>query len=244
MKNIALYLVLALALCGFSCSLKRNDMKILTENYPPLSFEENGKVTGYGAEVVQAIQEELGTNVQPVLLKWDEAYQRALKEKNVVLFTMEKTAEREGKFNFIGPLGNNTTYFYALADKEITITDLKDAKHAIGIATTTNWFTEQMLKDQGFTNLLSNTDPLETIKCLKESKAELGVFTDLTFPQLCMEAGFAPDAFKPVFELTHTEYYIAISKSTDPETVELWENAYKKLVDSGKIDQLKEKWLP
>jgi len=40
-----------------------HELSILTENYPSLSFEEDGVVSGYGADVVIAIQKILGTDL-------------------------------------------------------------------------------------------------------------------------------------------------------------------------------------
>jgi len=232
-----------LAILCVSCTRKNVKMTILTENYPPLSYAENGVVTGYGAEVVAAIQKELNTDAVPVVLPWDEAYNRALAEPNVVLFTMEKTADREGKFNFIGPLGANTSYFYSLASNPTMLTDLEAAGKVKAITTTTNWFTEQFLKDKGFGNLISKPDPLENLKLLVNKEADLGVFTDVTFPQLCKEAGIPPDSLKPVLELMKSEYYIAISKATDPKVVKTWEKAFAKIQANGTLKELKNKWF-
>jgi len=41
---------------------------------------------------------------------------------------MEKTPEREGKFHFIGPLGENVSSFYALRESDISVPDLEAAK--------------------------------------------------------------------------------------------------------------------
>lgn len=243
MKKMLFFVLIALVVLSAACQKKPKGMTIITENYPPLSFESGGKITGFGAEVVEAIQHELKTDYQPILMPWGEAYERALKEPNVVLFTMERTPEREGKFHFIGPLGANTTYFYALRENGSALSDLEAARQAIGIATTKNWFSEQILKEKGFTNLLSNLDPLEAIQLMMEGKAELGIFTDVTFPQICEKAGVSPEAFKPVLELQQSEYYIAISKATDESIVEHWRTTFERLGNEGVIDQIRERWI-
>jgi polar amino acid transport system substrate-binding protein len=242
-KSVIMILVILAIIC-LSCTRKSGEMTILTENYPPLSYEENGVVTGYGADVVAALQQELNTDITPTLLPWDKAYTRALNEPNVVLFTIEKTPEREAKFNFIGPLGANTAYFYALAENPLELADLDAASRVKAIATTTNWFTEQYLVAQGFNNLISKTDPIDNLKMLVSTEADLGVFTDLTFPQICKEAGIAPETLKPVLHLMQSEYYIAISKATDPKIVRLWEAAFAKLQADGTLANLKGKWFP
>lgn len=244
MQKTMLLMMAILAILCVSCSKKNVELTILTENYPPLSYEENGVVTGYGAEVVAAIQKELKTNATPVIMSWDEAYNRALNEENVVLFTMEKTPERELQFNFIGPLGANTAYFYALASNPIELANLEAAAKVKAVTTTTKWFTEQFLKERGFNNLVSKADPIDNLKMVMNKEADLGVFTDVTFPQLCKEAGVAPDSLKPVLQLMQSEYYIAISKATDPKIVQAWEKAFATLQQNGTLENLKGKWFP
>ncbi len=243
MKKTMLTLLAILALFCVSCTRKNVEMTILTENYPPLSFIENGVVTGYGADVVAAIQTELKTKAVPQILAWDDAYTRALTEPNVVLFTLEKTEERADKFFFLGPLGANTSYFYSLAANPLVLPDLEAAGKVKSISTTTNWFTEQFLKQKGFTNLSSKPDPLDNMKSVINKEAELGVFTDVTYPQLCKEAGVSPDTLKPVLELMKSEYYIAISKATDPKIVKEWETAFAKIKDNGSLENLRNKWF-
>lgn len=244
MKKASLLLMVLGVLIFVSCARKETPMTILTEDYPPLSYLENGVVTGYGADVVAAIQAELQTKAVPELMNWDAAYKRALTEPNVVLFTMEKTPEREDKFFFIGPLGDNISSFYTLKDSELAVPDLKTAQGVKAIATTTDWFTEQYLKEQGFTNLVSKPDPKDDIRMLTDKVADLSVFTDVTYPQIAKDAGIDPAALKPVLELMKTEYYIAISKQTDPKTVGRWREAFAKLQRDGSLKAIKDKWFP
>ena len=237
-------ILLAALLLFVGCARKETPLTILTEDYPPLSYLDNGTVTGFGAEVVAAIQKELGTAYQPSLVNWDDAYQRALNEPNIVLFTMDKTPEREDKFHFIGPLGESVASFYALAGSEIKLPDLEAAKSVPSIATTTEWFTEQYLKEKGFANLASHPDPQQAIRSLMEKKSELSVFTDITYPRLAKDTGIDPTALKPVLELLRSQYYMAIAKQTDPKIVEKWRQAFAKLDRDGTLKTLKEKWFP
>lgn len=244
MRKFFCLFLLVISLLAVSCARKGSELTILTENYPPLSYVEDGVAKGYGADIVAAIQHKLNTDFTPQLLDWDEAYQRALNERNIVLFTMEKTPEREDLFYFIGPLGKNTAFLYARADSKIELAELDDAKKISSIATTTNWFTEQYLIEKGFTNLVSKPDPVETLRMVINQEAELGVFTDITFPELALSAGYDPADLKPVFELMSSEYYIAISKKTDSSIVEKWENAFADLQNDGTVNSIYERWFP
>jgi len=81
MKKLNCLLILFITLLALSCIRKDNELTILTEHYPPLSYVEDGVAKGYGADIVAAIQKELNTDVTSQLLDWDQAYQKALNEK-------------------------------------------------------------------------------------------------------------------------------------------------------------------
>ncbi|MGC9362463.1 MAG: substrate-binding periplasmic protein [Candidatus Syntrophosphaera sp.] len=219
-------------------------MTILTENYPPLSYVQDGKVTGYGTDVVAAIQQELGTDFSPRITSWEEAYEIALNEPNVVIYTIEKTPERADKFYFIGPLGANTSSFYALSDNGIKLETLEEAKAVDTIATTKNWFTEQYLKEQNFTNLVSRETPYENIDMLLNGEADLAPFTDVTYPELAKAAGIDPSELKPVMRLFSSEYYLALSRKTDTQVILDWEQAFATIERDGTLQKIKDKWFP
>lgn len=243
MKRTGLLIALALLLLLSACGKKMPELSLVTEAYPPLTFEQDGKLSGYGVDVVEAIQKKLGTNFQTRLMSWDEAYQKALSEANVVIFTLEKTPEREELFHFVGPLGANTASVYVPKSSTLNFESLEDLRKLSSIATTGNWFTEIYLKEQGFENLLSMADPKDNIRAVISGEADASVFTDITYPLLATDAGIAADELSPVYTLMTTEFYIGISKATDAKVVELWQKAFDDLAQDGRIDELKDKWL-
>jgi len=242
-KTLAITLIIGALLLISSCSTAKPDLKILTENYPPLSYAEDGVATGFGSDVVNAIQADLGIDYPIEVQSWDEAYATALNEANVVLFTMDKTPKREESFYFIGPLGSNVASFYANSEQLVQLQDIDEAKSCKAIGTTTNWFTEQYLLEQGFENLASKGDPLETLRMLANKEVDLAVFTDVTLPELCREANIGIETLSPVLELLSTDYYIAISKASDAKVVEDWQKAFARLQESGKLEELRTKWF-
>jgi len=51
-KTLAITLIIGALLLISSCSTAKPDLKILTENYPPLSYAEDGVVTGSSDQVL------------------------------------------------------------------------------------------------------------------------------------------------------------------------------------------------
>jgi polar amino acid transport system substrate-binding protein len=134
--NKTMYLLMIFVLVLGACSKANENMVILTENYPPLSYIEDGEVTGFGSDVVNAMQAELGTAYPIQMKSWDEAYTTALPEANVLLFTMDRTPERENDFHFIGPLIKRAS-LYANSNRSHS-KNLEEGRNVAAIGTNTN----------------------------------------------------------------------------------------------------------
>lgn len=247
-KIVILVACLALLVLFISCSKSapkaEANLILLTEEYPPLTYAVGDSLTGYGTEVVAALQKVLQTNYKTTVMNWDAAYQRALNEPNIVIFTMEQIPERQDLFHWIGPLGANKTNFYVRKKSNLKIDSLAAAKDIEAIGTVTNWFSEQYLKQQGFTNLVSTAEPESVVINLMKRQVDVAVLTDLSYMMIALNAGYLPTEMKPVFELMSTNYYIGISKKTDKAIVEKWQQAFSQIVQDGTLAKIKNKWLP
>ncbi len=249
-KTVLAILLTFIVLCSCSTinksgiSPKENELQILTEDYPPLSFEKDGKVTGFGTEVVREILHRLNISDNIRILPWEEGYNLCLKNPNVVLFTMKRTELRENLFHWIGPIGSNNTIFYAKKGSGIQINNMEDAKNVSKIATCSAWFSEQDLKDAGFTNLISSLVPTENVRQLVEGEVDLSIFTDITIPEIALQAGYSIDDLEPVFTVSTGYFYIAISKTTPQSFVEMWKQTFRAMCEDGTFNKIYDKWIP
>lgn len=243
MAKITLLICPLVALALVSCQKSIEPMQILTEEYPPISFAIGDSISGYATDVVRALQEKIGSKDQIVLGNWTQLYSKALREKNVVLFSMEQTPQRKDLFNWIGPLGEHTSSFYVRADSPITLPNPESAKELKSIATTSDWFTEQFLKEQGFQNLVSSAQPTDNVDQVMKGTADATILSDLTAASIIIESGYEPDQLKPIMEVMKSKYYITISKKTSPRVVSRWEKAYREIVADGTLDKIRSAWI-
>ena len=223
-KMLIILCVFTLLFC-LSCAKKQPEVTLLTENYPPLTYLDGDIVTGYAAEIVNAMQKVMKTDYKPTVLTWDKAYQRAISEP-------------------IGPLGVNKTFFFSLANSELDISNLDEAKEVGAIGTVTDWFSEQYLKDKGFTNLVSSPNPTEVIEMLMNKKVDMIAFTDMACKMIAEKARYSYSDLMPQFEFMSTGYYIGISKQTDARIVDKWEKAFQAIQRDGVISKQKARWFP
>jgi polar amino acid transport system substrate-binding protein len=219
-------------------------IQMMTEEYPPVTFMKNGKVTGFVTDMVREISARQGIQDNIRLTSWDEAYKVTLSNPNVVLFSAERTDKREKLFQWVGPVGKNSAIFYAKKGSGIRMNSTDDARKVAAIATTSNWFTEQDLKSRGFTNLVNSPLPTDNVRKLMKGEVELSIFTDITVPQIVTNAGYSMDDLEPVFPLSSTYFYIAMSLGTPPEMVKKWQSILDELKKDGTFEKIYRIYLP
>jgi len=220
-------------------------LQIYTEQYPPLSFRNSfGQITGFGTDVVNEIMKRNHSFCEIKLSLWSNGYELALNNPNFCLFTMDRTELREELFNWVGPIGTNTTYFYTKAGSGISITTLDEARSLNAVGTVSSWFSDQYLRENGFTNLVSDSDPAVMVEKLMSGQIDAAVCTDVTFPDILKASGYQYNEVNPAFVLMSSDYYIAFSKGTSASIVNQWQDALDAAKTDGTYVAIYRKWFP
>lgn len=220
-------------------------LQIYTEQYPPLTFRNNfGEISGFGTDIVQEIMKRNSIYADITLTMWSIGYDLALVNPNFCLFTMDRTPIRDTLFQWVGPLGTNATYFYTRAGSGITITSLDDARNLSAIGTVTSWFSDQYLRDLGFTNLVSDPDPEVMTEKLFQDEIQAFVCSSVTFPDILRGLGYNYNQVVPEFVLLSSDYYIAFSKNSSPAMVDQWQSALEAMRSDGTYDAIYHRWFP
>ena len=208
-------------------------IQIYTEQYPPLTFRNSsGQITGFGSDIVYEIMKRNGQFFDIILSSWSNGYELALNNPNVCLFTMDRTEIRENLFQWVGPIGTNTTWFYTKAGSGITINSIDDAKNLVSVGTVDSWFSNQYLVELGFSNLVANSDPAVMAQKLIAGEIDAFVCTGVTFPDILKSIGYDYSEVDPSYSLMSSDYYIAFSKNTSQVIVDQWQSA----LDAIKLD--------
>jgi ABC-type amino acid transport substrate-binding protein len=143
----------------------------------------------------------------------------------------------------VGPLGTNTTYFYTKNGSGITISSIQDAMNLSAVGTVNSWFSDQYLRSLGFTNLVSDGDPILMTKKLMSGEVQAFVCSGVTFPDIVRESGFNTNQVVPSYPLMSSDYYIAFSKNTPATIVSQWQQALNDLKTEGTYDEVYRKWF-
>ncbi len=219
-------------------------LQLITEQYPPLTFRNSfGEITGYGSDVAYEIMKRNRVTADVRLTLWSIGYELALYNPNVCLFTMDRTETRENLFQWVGPIGTNTTWFYTRAGSGITIKSLDEARNLERVGVISSWFSGQRLQELGFTNLVAGREPAIMAKKLMAGDIDAFVCTGVTFPDILRDAGYTYNEVVPSFALMASDYYIAFSLGTPKSTVDSWQSAFNAMKTDGTLNAISLKWL-
>lgn len=219
-------------------------LQFYTEQYPPLSFRNTqGEITGFGTDVVKEIMRRNQRYYDIRLSLWSNGYQLALHNPNFCLFTMDRTEIRESLFQWVGPIGTNSTYFYVKNGSGVSIGSIDDARNLSAIGTVSSWFSDQYLREKGFTNLIASDDPGDMVRKLFTGEVQAIVCSNITIADILRENGFSYSQLNPTISLLSSDFYIAFSLNTDQEIVAQWQNALSAIKSDGTYQAIHSRWF-
>ena len=225
-------------------SARAQELTVLTENYPPLSYIEDHEITGSSAEIVKEMLRRMGRSPIIQMVPWARGYDRLQTEPNVALFSTTRTSDREEAFHWVGPIAIARNVLYKARGSQIKVDTMQDAKKVGAIATYTEDAREQMLKSWGFDNIDSSRSPVSNLKKLVSGRVDLWFFDSLSMPHVAKLAGIDPRNIEPALEFEEVGLYIAMSKPTPKAVVEEWQRTLEGMKADGTFRAIAGKWLP
>lgn len=218
------------------------DLNLLTDNHPPLHFQQGNQLVGFGVDVVQALAERTGDQVHLQQVPLLRALRVATTEPATGVFTVLRTAERESQYQWVGPLMDVETALYS-ANTQQPVRCLQDASTQGRIAVPRKWLAYDYLRKQGLNNLYGVETPEQMMRLARLGRIEFVVADTLSIATLAREEGLAPSQLHYQMPLMKQGTYIAFSPQTDARQVARWQQALDEMNRDGRLEQLKQRWL-
>lgn len=220
-------------------------IRVVTEEYPPYNYIDSKKeITGVSTEVVKEVLKETGSDAKIELLPWARAYQMSKDEKNVIIYSIVHTEERENQFKWIGVITHIKTVIIKLKSrKDIEIKNKEDLKkYRVGVVR--GDYGQDYLLSNGIKNIdLVSTGELN-LKKLLGGRVDI-IFTEEDAVKNRMKI------LKLNYENLEIAYYIddingevemAFGTKTADEVVDKYRKALQKIKDDGRYDEIQKKW--
>jgi polar amino acid transport system substrate-binding protein len=239
MKKIMIA-VIVFAMAGMLCA--GENITVVTENWKPYNYEEDGIFKGTSTEIVRAVLDRAGVNYTIELYPWARAYLMAQREKNILIYTIVRTPIRENLFKWIRPVAEpDRVSFYKLTKrKDIDIRSFEDVKK-FRTGVLREDVKHQYLISLGFEegkHIKPVVRQRQNFKKLLANRIDLVVLSEKNFSSEMESFRVLKDELEEVLLLFEAIPYMAFSKNTSDEMVEMIVKSYDQLVYEGKVKKL------
>jgi len=227
------------------CALPARALTILTEDWPPVSYaNEKGQADGMAVAVVRLLQDRLKDNSPIQVQPWARAYNSLINDKDVMLFTVGRNAERERLMTLLGPILISSTDVFALKQYAESIRKLPaGAMQQLQTAAYRGSIFESTAKARGF-QVFQTTDPAHSARMLVAGRVKLWVEGNVVIGNVLREQGLPATTVERVTTLDKLSLYLAFSPNVPKETILRWEKALSDIKQDGSFAAIHQHWFP
>lgn len=202
-----------------------SDIEYITENFPPYNFQDKGVAKGITVDVLLKSAHEMGQTIDRqniVFRPWARGYNRVLQGPMVVLFAMARTPEREGQFQWVGPILQTRIVLLGKQSNNISIKRAQDLSgYSIGVVRDDagEQLVQALLLNKVPSKILQQSaKPKDLINKLAHERIDLLAYEETVSRDLIEKLGFRNSDYQVVYVLKETTSYFAFSKDI-PESL-------------------------
>ncbi len=221
---------------------------IIAEQMPPYNYMGAKGPTGISTEILQALLTRLDLHWPIEFMTWTVGYHIALREPNILLYSMLRTADRENLFQWVGPLFTDKMNIYRKGGRtEVNISSIKDAlSYRIGVVEDN--FEHHYFSDQGLAvgqQLFPVEQQDQNFQALLDERVDLIALTASQATQHIQAKGYKASQFEPVLEMKDIsgDIYMVFSLETDSAYVQQFSKTLHELKNSAAYSKILQKWL-
>lgn len=228
MRHLAFALVFL-----FSGAAHSEPLKLVTEEYPPYNFSENGVIKGISVEQAELMMKGMGAEYTLEILPWARALSLAENQPSTCLFTTGHDEERDKRFKWVEPLLIDHMVMVRKAGSGIHPTSLEDARR-FTIGTQREDFSANFLKKKNFPKIDLSVDMETTEKKLLSGRIDLMMTSEKTFEAMRDQG----KTIESALVLEGKLYGFACNLDTPDEVVERMQTQLNLLMADGTQDKL------
>ncbi len=126
-ENLKSWITIVL-FCSMIFLLNAEEIKIVTYDFPPYSYKENGLQKGIGTEMVKGALDELELTVDIKEYPQKRAVIIAEEMENVLIYPILRTKENEKNFIWVWKIADKKSFLYRYKNREnIIVESIEDA---------------------------------------------------------------------------------------------------------------------
>ena len=217
--------------------------------FPPFEFVEDGKIVGYGKDILDYIVAEMKVELNQLDLPWQGILPGVLAGKfDFVATSVSIRAERAKKYAFTVPIAEGTNWVMKRSgDASINSPDdLSDKVVCTQLASGSEKATKEWEEDmksrglEGFKELKLFTAHPEATLALANGTCDAQT---QTVPNLAVVAKKQKGVFKLVGPITGKTYMAWVTRPEDTDLRDYLSSKILEMRDKGLIDKIQDKWF-
>jgi len=249
MKKFFAACLLLVLFCSPVAAENFDDLILITEEYPPFSFTEDGFRRGIATDALMEILAASGSlksHKDVASLPWARGYHIALNTPNVLLFSVMRTNAREKLFKWVGPIIAADIVLLQKTSHHLVIDNpqqINEQKLKVGVVL--DDVGQLLLKERQIND--RQIFPLNKgsylAQMLNEDRVDLAAYDQLVMFWNLKQLGADPKGFSPVYTLDKSGYYYALSLDVDDLLVEKLQKELDRLKSTGRLNTIIQSYL-
>ncbi|HWQ64481.1 MAG TPA: transporter substrate-binding domain-containing protein, partial [Methanospirillum sp.] len=211
-------LLLSLFIPGIIAQSLPSDLLILTEEYPPFNYMENGDLKGISVDILESAFNHMDLEIPREtfrIVPWVEGYNTTLTRNNTLLFTTARIPQREDQFLWAGPIISDTKVLWGIAQND---SPLVQDIHSYRIVAIQDDSGIGMAENAGTTpdQITKVSSPEQAIRMVENGTADVWSYGEMSGQTMINRYADDPDRFSSFMNIGVTDEYFAFNKNTDP----------------------------
>ncbi len=246
-----LLIILSILIIPVSIFAEGQGIRVIAEDWPPFSFEENESITGFAIEIIEHLFSDTGIKQdgKPEIWPWARALFEIQKAPNILIPAMHRNEKRNDHFNWVGPICPREIWLYKLTSREdIELRSLDDAKrYQIGVVRKSS--SAEYLIKSGFTekkNLQFTSIEIQNIRKLVAGRIDLVPFNnaEMAWHLKKLNPPAKMQMAEPVYLMSGgSHYFIALSKQVSNAILVKLQTALDQMKQDGRYKKLYRKYM-
>ncbi len=241
----AVFLACLCLFCSGAAHSQAQTINVYTEEFYPFQYYDgDGHLVGFSVDIVSQLFDLTGDGMNLQVQPWARAFNTVLQEKNAMLFSVARTAERANQFAWIGSLLKERQYFWGLKQQfPNNLTDITSL-HAFSVGVTTDSNHDQFLSSINFPNIYRVTKIEQSTQMMFKGRVDLVIGSKRGMDSRCRKLALNCNLATPVLEVEalHNEFSLAFNANSDAVLIQRYREAFGQLVANGELETLKEAW--
>jgi len=215
---ICIILILSLLTGSILAQSMPSDLLVLTEEYPPYNYMDNGTLKGISVDFLESAFTHMGIDIPRdsiKILPWAEGYNTTLTRNNTLLFSTGRIPQREDQFLWAGPIISDTKVLWGIAKNDSSQNPDIRSYRIVALRNDTGI---SMAENAGASpdQIFEVSSPKEAIMMVENGTADVWSYGELSGESMITRYADDPKSFSSIMKIGAIDEYFAFNKDTDP----------------------------